>query len=240
MRLLRPAAGGSRAARARRHAGAARGPIHFGGRDRRRARRLAGLPAGRAPADVRAARPPRGLPGDAGGEPALPVGRDRAPAGDPGRSGARERPRARGERGRAGDPSPAPKSSPGSASTPARRPLRGRWRPGQTSPYRAIGVYIGGANRACSQPNLTSAWVERTGRRGLAPDPDLRRPAGADQRLRELRQAELQPDQATAQGTEEARRRGRRRAERSAWARAARSTSTWRPTRAPRARPRRR
>jgi hypothetical protein len=28
-----------------------------------------------------------------------------------------------------------------------------------TSPYRAIGVYIGGTNRACSQPNLTAAWV---------------------------------------------------------------------------------
>jgi hypothetical protein len=27
------------------------------------------------------------------------------------------------------------------------------------SPYRAIGVYIGGSNRGCSQPNLTSAWV---------------------------------------------------------------------------------
>ncbi|MGE5282653.1 MAG: DUF1906 domain-containing protein [Chloroflexota bacterium] len=28
-----------------------------------------------------------------------------------------------------------------------------------TSPYRAIGVYIGGINRACSQPNLTATWV---------------------------------------------------------------------------------
>ena len=28
-----------------------------------------------------------------------------------------------------------------------------------SSPYRAIGVYIGGINRACSQPNLTSSWV---------------------------------------------------------------------------------
>jgi hypothetical protein len=28
-----------------------------------------------------------------------------------------------------------------------------------SSPYRAIGVYIGGANSACSQPNLTAAWV---------------------------------------------------------------------------------
>jgi hypothetical protein len=27
------------------------------------------------------------------------------------------------------------------------------------SPYRAIGVYIGGENRACSQPNLTSSWT---------------------------------------------------------------------------------
>jgi hypothetical protein len=27
------------------------------------------------------------------------------------------------------------------------------------SPYRGIGVYIGGTNRACSQPNLTSTWV---------------------------------------------------------------------------------
>jgi glycoside hydrolase-like protein len=27
------------------------------------------------------------------------------------------------------------------------------------SPYRAIGVYIGGINRACSQPNLTPEWV---------------------------------------------------------------------------------
>jgi hypothetical protein len=28
-----------------------------------------------------------------------------------------------------------------------------------SSPYRAVGVYIGGANRACSQPNLTAEWV---------------------------------------------------------------------------------
>jgi hypothetical protein len=28
-----------------------------------------------------------------------------------------------------------------------------------SSPYTSIGVYIGGANRACSQPNLTPSWV---------------------------------------------------------------------------------
>ena len=28
-----------------------------------------------------------------------------------------------------------------------------------SSPYRAVGVYIGGINRACAQPNLTGSWV---------------------------------------------------------------------------------
>lgn len=28
-----------------------------------------------------------------------------------------------------------------------------------SSPYRAVGVYIGGTNMGCAQPNLTSAWV---------------------------------------------------------------------------------
>ncbi len=27
------------------------------------------------------------------------------------------------------------------------------------SPYRAVGIYVGGVNRGCSQPNLTAAWV---------------------------------------------------------------------------------
>ena len=30
-----------------------------------------------------------------------------------------------------------------------------------SSPYRGIGVYIGGANMACSQPNLTATWVSQ-------------------------------------------------------------------------------
>jgi hypothetical protein len=29
------------------------------------------------------------------------------------------------------------------------------------SPYRALGIYIGGANMACSQPNLSAAWVSQ-------------------------------------------------------------------------------
>lgn len=31
------------------------------------------------------------------------------------------------------------------------------WR--RRSPYRAIGIYVGGADRACAQPNLTQSWV---------------------------------------------------------------------------------
>jgi hypothetical protein len=31
-----------------------------------------------------------------------------------------------------------------------------------SSPYTSVGVYIGGSNRACSQPNLTSNWVGTT------------------------------------------------------------------------------
>jgi hypothetical protein len=30
---------------------------------------------------------------------------------------------------------------------------------GRASPYHAVGIYIGGTNMACSQPNLTSSWV---------------------------------------------------------------------------------
>jgi hypothetical protein len=33
------------------------------------------------------------------------------------------------------------------------------WR--QHSPYRAVGIYIGGSDRACAQPNLTASWVRQ-------------------------------------------------------------------------------
>jgi len=35
-----------------------------------------------------------------------------------------------------------------------------------SSPYRAVGVYIGGVSRACAQPNLTAAWVDEQVGRG--------------------------------------------------------------------------
>ncbi len=34
------------------------------------------------------------------------------------------------------------------------------------SPYRGVGVYISGVNRACRQPNLTSSWVSTVTRQG--------------------------------------------------------------------------
>lgn len=40
-------------------------------------------------------------------------------------------------------------------STPSSRTMQA-W---EASPYRGIGVYIGGANRACAQPSLTASWV---------------------------------------------------------------------------------
>ncbi|MGW1998580.1 DUF1906 domain-containing protein, partial [Embleya sp. NPDC001921] len=33
------------------------------------------------------------------------------------------------------------------------------WR--NNSPYRSVGIYIGGAERGCSQPNLTAGWVQQ-------------------------------------------------------------------------------
>lgn len=63
---------------------------------------------------------------------------------------------------------PAPRSSGASASAavftglgfdactaPSARAMSA-WK---SSPYRAVGVYVGGLNRACSQPNLTASWV---------------------------------------------------------------------------------
>jgi hypothetical protein len=34
------------------------------------------------------------------------------------------------------------------------------------SPFTAVGIYIGGSERSCAQPNLTAAWVSATARAG--------------------------------------------------------------------------
>jgi hypothetical protein len=66
------------------------------------------------------------------------------------------------------------------------------------SPYRAIGVYIGGINRACSQPNLTPEWVAAQTAAGWHLIPTyvgLQAPTSACSSC-----AKLSSSQATAQG----------------------------------------
>jgi Rv2525c-like, glycoside hydrolase-like domain len=45
-------------------------------------------------------------------------------------------------------------------------PAIARLRAWQASPYRAVGIYIGGVNRACAQPELTARWVRSAARLG--------------------------------------------------------------------------
>ncbi|HET7418661.1 MAG TPA: DUF1906 domain-containing protein [Solirubrobacterales bacterium] len=70
------------------------------------------------------------------------------------------------------------------------------------SPYRAVGVYIGGENRACSQPNLTPEWVAAQTAAGWHLIPTwvgLQAPTSACSSC-----AKLSASQATAQGVAEA------------------------------------
>jgi len=99
-----------------------------------------------------------GRPGAAQRCPSQAIGRQRAILVEP-------RSRARPLAGASEIGPPVPSSSVGSeiftglgfdaCAAPSKRAMKS-WR---SSPYRAVGVYIGGGNRACSQPNLTAAWV---------------------------------------------------------------------------------
>jgi hypothetical protein len=68
----------------------------------------------------------------------------------------------------------------------------------EDSPYRGVGVYIGGINRACSQPNLTAEWVAAQTEAGWHLVPTyvgLQAPTSACSSC-----AKLTSSQATAQG----------------------------------------
>jgi hypothetical protein len=83
-------------------------------------------------------------------------------------------------------------------STPSARSMNA-WK---SSPYRAIGVYIGGENRACSQPNLTPEWVAAQTAAGWHLIPTyvgLQAPTSACSSC-----AKLSASQATAQGVADA------------------------------------
>lgn len=66
-----------------------------------------------------------------------------------------------------------------------------------SSPYRAIGVYIGGVNAACSQPNLSSAWVATQVADGWHLIPTY---VGLQAPGNSCRCASITPSQASAQG----------------------------------------
>ena len=71
-----------------------------------------------------------------------------------------------------------------------------------SSPYRTVGVYIGGLNRACSQPNLTATWVAAQTEAGWHLIPTyvgLQAPTSVCSSC-----AKLSASQATAQGAAEA------------------------------------
>ncbi|HVY79109.1 MAG TPA: DUF1906 domain-containing protein [Solirubrobacterales bacterium] len=100
-----------------------------------------------------------GTPGANQRCPAEAMGRRRAILIEP-----RAALRARAGASAVAPPAPGPVSSPeafaglgfDACAAPSSRAMAA-W---ESSPYRGIGVYIGGSNRACSQPNLTAKWVE--------------------------------------------------------------------------------
>lgn len=69
------------------------------------------------------------------------------------------------------------------------------------SPYRALGVYIGGANMACSQTNLTSAWVGQEWAAGWHLIPTY---VGLQAPSNSCGCAAITPSQATTEGTDAA------------------------------------
>lgn len=70
------------------------------------------------------------------------------------------------------------------------------WR--RSSPYRAVGIYISGASRSCSQPNLTATWVSNQVNNGWHLIPiELDRQAPCGSRLPKM---SYDPDTARSQG----------------------------------------
>ncbi len=98
-----------------------------------------------------------GRPGSAQNCPAGAMGRRRAILVDPGARSRAAAARARVSRIASAHISTATYIGLGfdACTAPSKRSMSA-W---AGSPYRAIGVYIGGVNRGCSQPNLTASWV---------------------------------------------------------------------------------
>jgi hypothetical protein len=67
-----------------------------------------------------------------------------------------------------------------------------------SSPYRAVGIYIGGTNEACAQPNLTAGWVQREAAAGWHLIPTY---VGLQARGSSCGCASINPSQAAPEGT---------------------------------------
>jgi Domain of unknown function (DUF1906) len=99
-----------------------------------------------------------GRPGAAQRCPANAIGRRQAILIDPGARARAARAKAQASRVRPAQISAASEYTGlgfDACTAPSRRSMSA-W---GSSPFRAIGVYIGGLNRGCSQPNLTASWV---------------------------------------------------------------------------------
>ncbi len=71
-----------------------------------------------------------------------------------------------------------------------------------SSPFRAVGIYVGGQNRTCSQPELTSSWVRQVADLGWRLIPiykGLQAPCGG-----KPADAKIDPSRAAAEGTQAA------------------------------------
>src|SRR5579859_586728 len=68
-------------------------------------------------------------------------------------------------------PPPPPGTYQGWGFDACQAPSTGQMQAWLSSPFRSIGVYLGGSNRGCSQPTLTASWVSTVGNEGwhLAP-----------------------------------------------------------------------
>jgi glycoside hydrolase-like protein len=142
-------------------AGAGAKTIHFGGEtvtapDAWPVIRLAGRPHACVRLDRKAVY--LGAPGPSQHCPAGVIGRRRAILLDPGAQARAAAARAQASRIQPAHVSAASEYT-GLGFDACAAPSRSAMSAWSSSPYRAIGVYIGGVNRGCSQPNLTASWV---------------------------------------------------------------------------------
>ena len=174
----------------------------------------------------RAADPPFVPCGGAGGEGAHTADRCRRRA----RRVARRVPRT--STARAADPAAQRcRPSPG-ASTPAPRPASRRGQMAGTSVPTRVGVYIGGANQGCAQPNLTTGWVSVTAAQGWGILPLWVGPQAPCTTLGKTTKISPNPGVANAEGQAEASAAANAADAASASDGSRRSTTTWRRTHA--------